>query len=502
MKNNKITHVLILAFLNFAGLAQYTYAATSAPNEKSSLTSKAAAPARAAKVKTPVTAVAPTKAAAKNTAKTSTKNTAKATVKAPLKAKRKTSAPPPLIAAKKPSAKTATKTKFTSAASRKNDIAWAQGVGAINKFRPDGSKPYYKQFEDYVREVIAPRVPGAALAIVADGQVQILQGFGTRAVGTVQPVDADTVFRLASVSKTFASGAAAIAVRDKLLSWDTTIQSKVPYVAFSNPSYGRQLTLKDILAQRTGLPKHTYTHLIEENVPYQETLGRLKYVNFACPPGKCYSYQNVVYSLSGDMIKAVTGKTYEAYTVEKLFRPLNMLTASFGLSAFDASPNKAMPHVWRSAGWQPTDRIDHNYYSVGPAAGVNASIRDMSQWLLAQLGHKPDVLPIYLLNEMQQKITPNTLGDSHYADRVDLTNTHYGLGWRIFDFDGQKNFAHHGGWVQGYRAEVVFNRQLQIGMAFLTNSETKLARNIIFKYLDLYEDDLRKGRIVRTMAAK
>ncbi|MFO1368224.1 MAG: serine hydrolase domain-containing protein [Marinagarivorans sp.] len=470
MIKHKFAPFAILTLLGLGGLSTQAHAAV---KEKTTNT------------KTTTTAVKKT-ATTKKADKPAAKNTSKK----------------PTAAAKTSKTTTVKAAAAPKATSSKDDIAWAQGVGAISKFKPDGSKPYYKQFEDYVREVIAPRVPGAALTMVADGQVQVLEGFGTRSVGSTLPVNPDTVFRLASVSKTFASGAAAIAVRDKLLSWDTPVQSKVPYVEFSNPNYGRQLTLKDILAQRSGLPKHTYTHLIEENVSYSETLERLKYVNFACPPRKCYSYQNVVYSLSGDMIKAVSGKTYEAYTTEKLFRPLNMQTASFGLNAFDASPNKAMPHVWRSKGWSPTGSVDHNYYSVGPAAGVNASIRDMSQWLLAQLGHKQDVLPVGLLNDMQQKITPNTLGDSHYADRNDLTNTHYGLGWRIFDFDGQKNFAHHGGWVQGYRAEIVFNRQLQIGMAFLTNSETKLARNIIFKYLDLYEDDLRKGRISRTMAAQ
>ncbi len=476
----KLFPIVILSLLGLSGVSAHTYAAV--------------------KEKTTSAKTSASASASKNTAnnKKTLKPAAKKTSKAPVRAAKTTKS-----TAVKSAKSTATKpVAANKALARKDDIAWAQGVGAISKFKPDGSKPYYKQFEDYVRQVIAPRVPGAALTMVADGQVQVLEGFGNRAVGSNLPVNADTVFRLASVSKTFASGAAAIAVRDKLLSWDTTVQSKVPYVEFSNPNYGRQLTLKDILAQRSGLPKHTYTHLIEEHIPYPETLERLKYVNFTCPPRKCYTYQNVVYSLSGDMIKAVSGKSYETYTTEKLFRPLNMQTASFGLDAFDASPNKAMPHVWRSKGWSPTGSIDHNYYSVGPAAGVNASIRDMSQWLLAQLGHKPDVLPVNLLNDMQQKITPNTLGDSHYADRDDLTNTHYGLGWRIFDFDGQKNFAHHGGWVQGYRAEVVFNRQLQIGMAFLTNSETKLSRNIIFKYLDLYEEDLRKGRIARSMAAQ
>jgi beta-lactamase class C len=386
--------------------------------------------------------------------------------------------------------KGAAKTKTRAASS----LALAQGAAAINSFKPDPNKPHYQQFEDYVRKVIAPNVPGVAVAVVAEGQVQVLAGFGVREVGSDLPVTPDTVFRLASVSKTMASGAAAIAVRDRLLSWDTPVVSKVPELEFSNSRYGQLLTLKDVLAQRSGFPKHTYTHLIEEFVPYPVALQRLKYVNFACPPKRCYSYQNVVYSLSGNMIQAATGKTYEAYTVEKLFRPLNMQTASLGLAAFQATSNRALPHVWRGRGWSRTASIDHNYYSVGPAAGANASIRDMSQWILAQLGRKPDVLPEHLLDDMQQKITPNTLGESHYASRDDVSNTHYGLGWRIFDFGPYRNFAHHGGWVQGYRAEVVFNRELQIGMAFLTNSETKLARNIIFKYLDLFQEDRRKNK--------
>lgn len=215
--------------LSLVGVSAHTYAAV---NEKSSSTK----PASTAKSK---------KSAA--TTKKTLKPTAKNTNKAPARTAKTN---------KTAAAKTLAKTK-AAPTKTKDDIAWAQGVGAISKFKPDGSKPYYKQFEDYVREVIAPRVPGAALTMVADGQVQVLEGFGNRAVGSTLPVNADTVFRLASVSKTFASGAAAIAVRDKLLSWDTTVQSKVPYVEFSNPNYGRQLTLKDILAQRSGLPKHT-----------------------------------------------------------------------------------------------------------------------------------------------------------------------------------------------------------------------------------------------------
>jgi len=355
---------------------------------------------------------------------------------------------------------------------------------------------FVNEFENFVATKIVPKVPGLALAIIADGKVKVLQAYGEKRTGGRDLVNTNTVFRLASVSKTIASTAAAVLVRDGKINWDTTVNSLIPEVRFSNPRYGDKITVRDIMSQATGLPTHTNTHLIENNMSYADAVGRLRYVNFVCPPGKCYAYQNITFSLISNITLKKTGTVYEKYVNEKIFKPLGMQSASFGLAGLQATKNFAQPHIMGRNQWMATS-IDENYYHINPAAGANASITDMSRWVLAQMGHNPDVLSSDLLNQLHKKVTRNTAAQSHYGAAIGATDTHYGLGWRIFDYRGDKNFVHHGGWVKGFRSEVVFNQELQIGMVFLTNSETKLARNIIFKFLDAYEDD-KKG--VRNLA--
>ncbi len=354
---------------------------------------------------------------------------------------------------------------------------------------------FVNEFENFVATKIAPNVPGLALAIIADGKVKVLQGYGKKRIGGHDLVNANTVFRLASVSKTIASTAAAVLVRDGKINWDTTINSLIPEVRFSNPRYGDKITVRDIMSQATGLPTHTYTHLIEDNIPYADAVNRLRHVNFVCPPGKCYAYQNVTFSLISNITLKKTGTVFEKYVNEKIFKPLGMSSASFGLAGLQATNNFAQPHIMNRSRWMTTS-IDENYYHIYPAAGANASITDMSRWVLAQMGHNPDVLSSDLLNQLHKKVTRNTAAQSHYGANIGATDTHYGLGWRIFDYRGDKNFVHHGGWVKGFRSEVVFNQELQIGMVLLTNSETKLARNIIFKFLDAYANDKAELRKV------
>lgn len=345
---------------------------------------------------------------------------------------------------------------------------------------------FVPEFEDYVAKKIAPFVPGVAVVIVSGGQIKSLNGYGVRRAGTRETITPDTVFRLASLSKPVAATSASVLVNEGKISWDTTVTSVLPNITFSNARYGKQLTLRHMLSQSSGLPRHTYSHFIDAGKSYAETVARLRYVNFVCPPGKCFAYQNVPYSLSGEMIKKKAGMSFEQYTEEKIFDPLGMRSASYGLNSYNASPNRAAPHVNNGKRWIPTS-VTGNWYRVAPAAGVNASIVDMSRFLLAQMGKRQDVLPLSVLNPIQSRVTKNTPAQNYYGVRKAVGNTAYGMGWRVFDYGRNKNFIHHGGHVKGFRTEMVFNRDLQIGMVFLSNSETRLARDVIFKFIDSYE---------------
>lgn len=355
---------------------------------------------------------------------------------------------------------------------------------------------FVAEFEDYVAHKIAPFVPGVAIVVVSGGQIKSLQGFGVRRAGTREKVTPDTVFRLASLSKPVTATAASVLVNEGGISWDTTITSVLPKVGFKNTRYGNQLTLRHALSQSSGLPRHTYSHYIDQNMNYADVVSRLRYVNFVCPPGKCYAYQNVVYSLAGDMIKQKSGMSFESYVGKKVFEPLGMRTASYGLNSYNASPNRASPHIANGKRWVPTAVVS-NWYKVAPAAGVNASIVDMSKFLLGQIGRRQDALPLAVLKPIQSRVTKNTPEQNYYGVRKAVDNTAYGLGWRVFDYGRNKNFVHHGGHVKGFRTEMVFNRDLQIGMVFLSNSETRLARDVIFKFLDMHERAQQAARAAK-----
>lgn len=351
---------------------------------------------------------------------------------------------------------------------------------------------FVTEFKQYVETKVVPKTPGLALAIIADGKVKVLETYGVKKAGSNALINADTAFRLASVSKSFAATAAAMMVNDGLIRWDTKVTDVLPNVEFSNPRYGDQMTVQHILSQSTGLPTHSGDNFIEDGLSFDEVVRRLRYVSFVCPPGKCYNYQNVTYSLLGNIVLKKTGMTYEQYLESKVLRPLGMRTATVGYAGYTANNNNAVPHLPTGKGWAPTTVTEH-YYRINPAAGVNASITDMSRWLLAHMGQNPNVLPPSILNAVHAKVTRNTPAQNHYGSREGVTSSHYGLGWRVFDYRGDKNFVHHGGGVKGFRSEVVFNPELKIGMVILTNGP-RLAGSVIFEFLDAYEDEKRGER--------
>ena len=380
----------------------------------------------------------------------------------------------------------------TTASGPANPAASAGPAAKTSLPMSNQREAFVTEFKNFVETKLVPRAPGLALAIIADGNVKVLQTYGVKKVGSSNLVNADTTFRIASVSKSFGATAAAMLVSDGLIRWDSKVTDILPKVEFSNPRYGDQLTVQHILSQATGLPTQTNSNFIEEGLSFDEIVRRLRYVNFVCPPGKCYNYQNVTYSLISDIVLKKTGMTYEQYVKNKIFHPLGMHTATVGFDGYSVNGNYAVPHIPTRKGWASTTVTEH-YYRVNPAAGVNASITDMSRWVLAQMGQNPTVISPAILNAVHAKVTRNTAAQNHYGSREGVTDSHYGLGWRVFDYRGDKNFVHHGGGVKGFRSEVVFSPALKIGMVILTNGP-RLSGDVIFEFLDAYEDEKRGER--------
>ncbi|MBB1472791.1 MULTISPECIES: serine hydrolase domain-containing protein [unclassified Luteimonas] len=340
------------------------------------------------------------------------------------------------------------------------------------------------RFEAMAQAIVAnQRVPGLAMAIVHDGKVLSARGYGITDVRAAEPVDAHTVFRLASLSKAFAGTVTGLLVAEGALRWDSHVADYMPSLRFSDPQAASRLTVADVLSHRVGLGRNTFDRDLERNADYRTLVQQLASAPMTCGVGDCYSYQNIAFSLVGDVVFGATGQFFSEAVTGRIFKPLGMNDASYGLEGIQASPRWARPHVRAGGGWtsltpKPT------YYRVAPAAGVNASISDMAQWLLAQSGRRPDVLPAPLLATLQQSLvsTPGELRSSSWR-RQRLNEAGYALGWRVYDYSGHR-VVFHGGAVQGYRGLMAMIPERDLGVVLLWNSDSSVPSGLLPTILD------------------
>ena len=324
-------------------------------------------------------------------------------------------------------------------------------------------------YETFFRQLVADRnYPGAAFAIVSRNQVLHIATMGHTTAARKHPIDQQTTFRLASVSKPFAAELVGLLVEDGSLSWDDPVIRYVPNFKIKDDT--AQIRIHHLLGQSTGLIPHAYDNLLEDGKNMANIWQRMSNLPFICDPGKCYGYQNSVFSLVDPVVENITQLDYGTLIEQRIFKPLDMTTASVGYEAFINNPNHAEPHARRRGQWK-TVPVQPNYYRAAPAAGVNASILDMSKWLQAQLGSRPEILSPEMLGNLSKPRVKTRREMYRKQWKTMLSEAHYGLGWRIYQL-GDDQLVYHGGWVSGFRADVAFSLQHDIGIVVLLNAES------------------------------
>ncbi len=329
--------------------------------------------------------------------------------------------------------------------------------------------------------------PGLAVAVLKGNEVVMEKTFGVLDVETQQSVQPNSVFRLASVSKGFAPVLTGILVQEGCLHWDDLVAAYLPDFALNDPAATKQLSLRHVLSHTTGLPRHTYSNLLNMNVPYQEILPVLKEVELSHPVGTWYNYQNVAYSLIGDVIEQATGMSYGEALAERIFQILGMEGASTSHGAIAGCQNTAMPHGPDAEGYHRIALRD-KFYSVGPAAGVNANLEDMEEWLRLLMGYRPDVIDstaLQALFQPQADVAPIE-GVMRAWRPMDVSA--YGMGWRLVEKD-QKHYVFHGGFVNGYRSEIGFCQEQGLGIVLLSNGSSRFVGDALPHFFSLQ----RKG---------
>lgn len=357
-------------------------------------------------------------------------------------------------------------------------------IGVLSAFSVQARDVTPAQIADFKqhfeKSLAEQKVPGAAYAIVYKDKIVSTGGYGVREVGSKAPVDAYTVFRIASVSKTFAGGLASILAAQGHFKWDEPVNRYLPEFSFKTRSYNNKLKVEHLLAQSTGVIANAYDNLIEANLEPDRILPQFKKLDPLCNPGQCYGYQNVLFSLIEPIMQQTTSQDYASLLQQHIFTPLKMPTASVGLEGFLNTKNRALPHVKARGKWH-SRTVNESYYRFAPAAGVNASAIDLGFWLIAQLGYNPDVLTAEQINHITRKRVRTVRDTRRRLWREHLKDAHYGLGWRVYQF-GQEQLIYHGGWVQGFRAEIAYSKERELGLVILLNAESNVIADISTRF--------------------
>ena len=227
-------------------------------------------------------------------------------------------------------------------------------------------------------------VPGLSVAIAYKDQVVYLKGFGVRQAGKSEPVDPDTVFQLASMSKPIASTVVAALAGDGLVAWDDPIIRHDPSFAMHDAWVTRNVSLRDMFCHRSGLPDHAGDALEDIGYDRTEILQRLRYVRPDSSFRSHYAYTNFGLTAAAVAAAKASGKSWEDVSAERLYQPLGMKNTSSRFTDFIASPNRAFGHVRQDGAWVAKYARDPDAQS--PAGGVSSSARDMATWLRLQLG--------------------------------------------------------------------------------------------------------------------
>jgi CubicO group peptidase (beta-lactamase class C family) len=343
------------------------------------------------------------------------------------------------------------------------------------------------------RDMKAFDVPGIAIAIVKDGKVVLAKGYGVKKLGEAAPVDENTLFGIGSNTKAFTSAALASLVDAGKISWDDKVYERLKGFEMYDPYVSHEMTIRDLLTHRSGMglgegdllfwPRTTFTR--------DEIIYRLRFMKPSSSFRSRFAYDNLMYIAAGQIIPAVTGKTWEEYIREKILLPLGMKTSNLSTNAFKPGDNYALPHSKIDGKLQTVPFMDLD--NAAPAGAINSSVAEMSKWVMLQLNHgKIPGSEQRIFSEAQsremwtgQTLLPIGAEDSPLA-ALRPKFAAYALGWGVQDYHGRKLVSHSGG-VSGFVTRVMLVPEEHLGILVFTNAEEGAAfESILYHILDSY----------------
>lgn len=342
--------------------------------------------------------------------------------------------------------------------------------------------------DDYIeRARQAWEVPGVAVAIVHNDSVVYARGFGVRELGKPGVVDANTIFAIASTTKAFTAALVGTLVDERKVRWDDPVTVHYPGFRLADPYITYEITLRDILSHRSGLPRGDLLWYLS---PYDrpEVIRRLRFLEPNTSFRSAYGYQNIMFLTAGQVVEAVARESWDDALKRRILTPLGMTSTSTSVTALRGAANLATPHD-RIAGRVQPIRWP-NYDNLAGAGAINSTVSDMARWLRMQLnGGTFGGARIISDSVMREMHTPQTVIRMGRETQELFPQTHfmaYGMGWSLRDYRGRKLIG-HGGVLDGMRTEVLLAPEERLGVVVMANLDgTNLPNAIAFRVIDSY----------------
>lgn len=329
------------------------------------------------------------------------------------------------------------------------------------------------------RAMRAWNVPGLAVGVVADDKVVLTRGYGKLVEGGDRLVDKHTIFAIGSTTKAFTATALSWMIAEGKLAWDDPAAKHLEGFGLFDPLASRQLTVRDLLCHRSGLPRGDMVWYGSQYSRAQ-ILDRVRYLEPAHGFRERFQYQNIMYLAAGQIIPRIDGLGWDAFMRERFFKPLGMARASTSTLELKDRKNKATPHelVDGKLTVLPWRNIDN----IGPAGSINAGVADMVQWLRFNLNRGEldgkRIMPESAFYELWVQQMPVRLEGRYKLFFREAKMAGYGLGWFLHDYHGAQVYV-HGGAIDGMRAIVMLAPDQNRGLVVLSNLSGNLVPTAI-----------------------
>jgi CubicO group peptidase (beta-lactamase class C family) len=332
--------------------------------------------------------------------------------------------------------------------------------------------------------------PGLAIAVVKDGRVVFAKGYGVLEHGKPAPVDTQTLFAIGSTTKAMTAMALAMLVDEGKVRWDDPVTKYLPSFQLSDPYVTREVTVRDLITHRAGLPNADFLWAYNE-LPTDEIIRRLRYVRPAYSLRSSFIYQNIMYTVAGQVVAAASGMPWADFVRTRIFQPLGMTRTVASLAEASRASNVASPHGLLN----DTLLVIKNRYvdPVAPAGAAWSSVADMSKWMRFVLDSgRVDGKPLVQTRTFMEVVRPQVMvPPSEFYPTAQLTRPHwqtYGFGWFQQDYNGRKVDFHTGS-IDGMVAIIGLMLDERLGVYVLSNLDHVEARHaLMLKTFDLFID--------------